>query len=48
MRVIPQLRSFFFSTMLAGSSGTVQLGQPEPDSNLSIEANSGSPDTMST
>jgi hypothetical protein len=25
-----------------------KLGQPHPDSNLSDEANSGSPDTMST
>ena len=26
----------------------VKLGQPHPDSNLSEDANSGSPDTMST
>jgi hypothetical protein len=33
---------------LAGSIGLVKLGQPQPDSNLSDEANSGSPETMST
>ena len=32
----------------AGSIGLVKLGQPQPDSNLSDEANSGSPETMST
>jgi hypothetical protein len=33
---------------LAGSIGLVKLGQPQPDSYLSDEAKSGSPDTMST
>jgi hypothetical protein len=33
---------------LAGSMGLVKLGQPDPDSNVSEEANSGSPDTIST
>ena len=37
-----------FSTMLAGASGCVKLGQPVPESNLSVELNSGSPVTMST
>jgi hypothetical protein len=32
----------------AGSIGFVKLGQPHPDSYLSAEANSGSPDTIST
>ena len=31
-----------------GSSGFVKLGQPVPDSNLSSELNSGSPETTST
>jgi predicted XRE-type DNA-binding protein len=26
----------------------LKLGQPQPDSNLSVDANKGSPDTMST
>jgi hypothetical protein len=33
---------------LPGSSGLVKLGQPVPESYLSIEANSGSPETTST
>src|SRR3546814_8388922 len=36
------------SFTLAGTIGLVKLGQPQPDSNLSEEANSGSPETMST
>src|SRR4029078_4981061 len=32
----------------AGSIGLVKLGQPHPDSNLSDEANNGSPETTST
>jgi len=28
--------------------GLVKLGQPQPDSNLSLDAKSGSPETMST
>jgi hypothetical protein len=36
------------SLTCAGSIGLVKLGQPQPDSNLSAEANSGSPETMST
>jgi hypothetical protein len=38
----------FSSLTFAGSIGLVKLGQPQPDSNLSAEANSGSPETMST
>jgi len=34
--------------MLADSMGLVKLGQPDPESYLSAEANSGSPDTIST
>jgi len=44
---MPQLRSEC-STTLAFSIGAVKLGQPEPLSYLLIEANRGSPDTMST
>jgi hypothetical protein len=33
---------------LAGSIGLVKLGHPQPDSNLSVDAKSGSPETMST
>jgi hypothetical protein len=33
---------------LAFSSGFVKLGQPVPDSNLSNEEKSGSPETTST
>ena len=40
-------RSTFWRTF-AGSSGCVKLGHPVPDSNLSRELNSGSPDTTST
>ena len=36
------------SLTLAGSMGRVKLGQPEPESNLSDETNSGSPETTST
>jgi hypothetical protein len=36
------------SFTFAGTIGLVKLGQPVPESNLSVEANSGSPDTMST
>ena len=32
----------------AGSTGAVKLGQPQWLSNFSVEANSGSPETMST
>jgi hypothetical protein len=31
-----------------GSMGFEKLGQPQPESNLADEANSGSPDTTST
>jgi hypothetical protein len=34
--------------MFLGSSGRVKLGQPVPESYLSSELNSGSPDTTST
>ena len=40
-------KSRFFTTLPA-STGLVKLGQPVPLSNLSTEANSGSPDTTST
>src|SRR5213082_1747938 len=40
-------RSVFW-LMFAPSSGRVKLGHPVPDSNLSSELNSGSPDTTST
>ena len=36
------------SLTFAGSMGFVKLGQPEPDSYLSEDAKSGSPDTTST
>src|SRR4029079_12702623 len=36
------------SLTLVGSIGLVKLGQPHPDSYLSDEANSGSPDTIAT
>jgi hypothetical protein len=42
-----RLRSVFVFTF-RGSSGLVKLGQPVPDSNLSRELNSGSPETTST
>ena len=34
------------SLTLAGSMGLVKLGQPQPDSHLSEEANSGSPEQL--
>ena len=37
-----------FSTTCSGSIGLVKLGQPVPLSNLSTDANSGSPETTST
>ena len=36
------------STMFPGSRGLVKLGQPVPESYLSVELNSGSPETIST
>jgi hypothetical protein len=33
---------------LLGAKGRVKLGQPVPESYLSVELNSGSPETMST
>ena len=36
------------STTLSGARGAVKLGQPQPLSNFLVEANRGSPDTMST
>jgi hypothetical protein len=36
------------SLTFAGSIGFVKLGQPVPDSNLSDDAKSGSPETTST
>src|SRR5215212_3819062 len=47
---VRDIQSFLsvFSTTLLLSSGRVKLGQPVPDSNLSSDENSGSPDTMST
>ena len=36
------------SAIFSGSIGLVKLGQPQPDSNLSDDANSGSPETTST
>jgi hypothetical protein len=36
------------SLTFADTIGLVKLGQPQPESNLSAEANSGSPETMST
>ena len=36
------------SITFSDSIGRVKLGQPVPDSNLSEEANSGSPETTST
>ena len=47
VRVIQKVLSVFVVTF-AGSRGRVKLGQPVPDSNLSSEENSGSPDTTST
>ena len=40
-------RSVFVLTF-SGASGRVKLGQPVPDSNLSSELKSGSPETTST
>ena len=37
-----------FLTMYFGSIGFVKLGHPVPDSNLSVELNKGSPETIST
>jgi len=37
-----------FSRTFVGSSGRVKLGQPVPESYLSSELNSGSPETTST
>ncbi|HXQ74564.1 MAG TPA: hypothetical protein VN844_28930 [Pyrinomonadaceae bacterium] len=37
-----------FSTTFSASSGRVKLGHPVPLSNLSKDAKSGSPETMST
>jgi len=37
-----------FVVTLVGSSGRVKLGQPVPESNLSSDENSGSPETTST
>ena len=47
MRIMPCDVSFRARTW-AVSIGLVKLGQPQPDSYLSDEANSGSPDTIST
>jgi len=47
VRIMPWLPSRSSCTC-AASMGFVKLGQPQPDSNLSEEANSGSPETMST
>ena len=47
MRVENRERSVLVLTTFA-SSGLVKLGQPVPESNLSSELNSGSPETTST
>ena len=47
MRVMPREASAFSFTF-AFSRGFVKLGQPVPESNLSSEEKSGSPDTTST
>jgi len=47
VRTMKKPRSLF-SRMFSGSSGRVKLGQPVPESNLSVELKSGSPETMST
>ena len=44
---MPSVRSVL-STTRPGSTGRVKLGQPVPESNLSIELNSGSPVVTST
>ena len=47
VRIMPWLKSRFFTT-LPVSIGTVKLGQPDRLSYLFTDANSGSPETMST
>jgi len=47
VRLINKCRSSFVRT-LAGTRGFVKLGHPVPDSNLSSELKSGSPETTST
>ena len=47
VRDIQRVRSVFVVTF-AASRGRVKLGQPVPDSNLSIDENKGSPETTST
>ena len=47
MRIMPCEESRTSLTW-AGSIGLVKLGHPQPDSYLADEANSGSPETMST
>jgi hypothetical protein len=47
VRIMPNELSRSSAT-LAGSIGLVKLGHPQPDSNLSDDANSGSPETIST
>src|SRR5262249_33820987 len=47
VRAIPKVESFFSTTSLP-FTGLVKLGQPVPESNLSSELNSGSPETTST
>ena len=47
VRSIPKVESFF-STTSVPCTGCAKLGQPVPESNLSNELNSGSPDTTST
>ena len=41
---VPSLRA----TTEAGSAGLSKLGQPQPESNLSLELNSSRPSTTST
>ena len=47
MRVMPKVLSVRSSSN-PPDSGLVKLGQPQPESNLSSELNSGWPDTTST
>ncbi len=47
VRIIPR-DSSVFSVTFAFSRGFVKLGHPEPESNLSSEEKSGSPETTST
>ncbi len=47
VRVMPSVRSLC-STTRPGSTGRVKLGHPVPESNLSVELNSGSPVATST